>query len=149
MNSHQDKIPFMLIILAIVAALVCFNSNKSVEDELAAAQNDKAILDQQLERYSDIDQHYGRASDDFYSDKPIIVLRGSGATDVIPIYWVKNKDVPITAHYNSDILELSWGENNDKIAKLNVKSKVAKGYNALRFTNEDNSGEFSVLVIVK
>ena len=149
MNSHQDKIPFMLIILAVVAALVCFNSNKSVEDELAAVQAEKTLLDQQLERYSDIDKHYGRASDDFYTNKPVVVLRGSGATDVIPIYWVKNGEVPITVHYNGDILETTWGDKDGKISPLTVESKVAKGYNAIRFTNKENSEEFNVLVIIK
>lgn len=149
MNSHQDKIPFMLIILAVVAALVCFNSNKSVEDELAAAQSEKTLLDQQLERYSDIDKHYGRASDDFYTNKPVVVLRGSGATDVIPIYWVKNGEVPLTAHYNGNILETTWGDKDGKISPLTVESKVTKGCTALRFTNKENSEEFNVLVIVK
>lgn len=145
----KDKIPVLIIVLGIIATIFFFNSNKKLEEEISAAVESKNISDTQLKVYSNIGSHYGRASDEFYANKPIVVLRGSGANEVIRIYWEKNGEVDLSATRNVNALETTWGEDDGKWTPFAITSKIAKGYEIIRFENKANNETFDVLVIIK
>lgn len=143
----KDKVPVLIIILGVIATILFFSSKNKLEEELSAAENVKVVSDKQVEIYRDIDSHYGRASNEFYANKPVIVLRGKGATEVIRIYWEKNAG--LNAARNTEVLETKWGEIDGKWIPYTITSKVAKGYETVDFTNKENDETFSVLVIIK
>lgn len=145
----KDKVPVLIIILGLIATIFFFSSKNKLEKELSATENVKAVLDKQVEIYRDIDSHYGRASNEFYANKPVIILRGSGATEVIRIYWEKIDEIPISVFRDTDVMETDWGEIDGKWIPLTITSKVAKGYETVDFTNKENDEAFSVLVIIK
>ena len=145
----KDKIPILIIILGIIATIFFFSSNKKFEEEIATAENIKKISDTQVEIYRDIDNHYGRASDQFYANKPIVVLRGSGATEVIRIYWEKSGKVGLTAGRDSDALETEWGDIDGKWIPYTITSKIPNGYRTITFTNKETPETFDVLVIIE
>ena len=147
--KHLDKMPLLIIIAGIIAAIFFFNSKNKLEEEISAAEDVKKVSDNQLEIYRNIDDHYGRASNEFYANKPIVVLRGSGATEVIRIYWEKNGEVNLTAIRDGNALETKWGADDGKWTPYTITSKISKGYKTVRFTNEANDETFSVLVVVK
>ena len=143
----KDKAPVLIIILSVIVAIFLFSSKTKLEAELSYAENVKFVSDKQLEIYRDIDSHYGKASNEFYANKPVIVLRGKDATEVIRIYWKKNSG--LTAARNPEVLETKWGEIDGKWIPYIITSKVAKGYETVDFTNNENNETFSVLVIIK
>ena len=143
----KDKAPVLVIILGVLATIFFFSSKNRLEEELSAAENVKVVSDKQVEIYRDIESHYGRASNEFYANKPVVVLRGEGATEVIRIYWEKNSGLNATR--NTDILETKWGEADGKWVPHVITSKVAKGYTTVDFSNKENGESFSVLVIIK
>ena len=147
MNS-VSKLPGVIIVVAVIAIIYCFNSMKTVEEELVTAESNKAVLDKQLERYADIDRHYGRASDDFYADKPIVILRGKGATEIIRVY--RANESPLTATMDLENIEAAWQEQDDRHwIHLSITPKISSGYKVITFTNDKSEEEFTVLVIVK
>lgn len=146
----KGKVPVLITILGLIATIFFFSSKNKLEEELSANENVKAVLDKQVEIYRDIDSHYGRASNEFYANKPVVLLRGSGATEVIRIYWEKAGDVPLTATADWDnSLKGDWGDLDGKWSPFSITSKIPKGYQTIRFTNEANDEAFSVLVIIK
>lgn len=147
--KNLDKLPILIIVVGIIAAGFFFNSNNTLEKEISAAEKVKAVSDKQLEIYSNIDSHYGYSSKEFYSNKPIVVLNGSGATEVIRIYWVQNGKSPISTSRDENTIWAEWGENDGNWAPLTLTSKMAKGCVAVPFANEANDETFEVLVIVK
>ena len=145
-----DKVPILIIIVGVIATIFFFSSNKKLEEEISAAEANKVVLDMQSKVYNNIDTHYGYASGEFYANKPIVVLRGSGATEVLRIYWEKNGEIGLTAkRVDTDALEVKWGDDDGKWASFVITSKISKGYRTIRFTNKANNEAFEVLVIVK
>ena len=147
--KHLDKLPILIIIVGVIAIIFFFSSNNNLTEEITAAEANKKVLDKQLEIYSDIDNHYGRASNEFYSNKPVIVLRGSGATEVIRIYIEKNGKDEITSFRDEKTLETTWGADDGKWTPYTITSKISKGYEIVRFLNRSSDESFSVLVVVK
>lgn len=142
-------IPVAIIVVGVIAIIVLFSSNKNLEEEISAAKAVKAVSDKQMEIYGDIDSHYGRASNEFYSNKSIVVLRGKGATEVIRIYWEKNGEKNLTATRDTSALETTWGADDGKWTPYTITSKVDKCCRRILFKNEENTESFEVLVIVK
>lgn len=147
--KHLDKVPILIIIVGVIAIIFFFSSNNKLTEEISVAEAIKKVSDKQLEIYSDIDNHYGRASNEFYSNKPVVVLRGSGATEVIRIYIEKNGEDEITAFRNSSALETDWGADDGKWTPYTITSKISKGYEIIRFENKTSTETFKVLVVVK
>lgn len=146
----KNKVPVLIIILGVLATIFLLYSNNRLKEEITVAEGVKKVSDKQLEIYRDIDNHYGRASDQFYANKPIVVLRGNGATEVIRVYWEMIDKSYITAHANwDDSLKGDWGEIDGKWSPLTITSKIDKGCETIRFTNKENNDAFEILVIVK
>ena len=145
----KEKLPVAIIIFGLIAAIFFFSSNSSLEDEIDAALKVKKTSDKKLEIYRDVDNHYGSASDQFYANKPIVVLRGSGSTEVIRIYWEKMGVIGLNASRNFDNLDASWGEIDGKWCPYTITSKISRGYETVLFTNKENNDRFEILVIVK
>ncbi len=144
-----DKLPVAVIIVAVIAALFFHSSVKKIDEEIAAINKEKILSERSLNRYADIEKYFGRASDEFYSSKPIVILRGNGDNGTIPVYWARNTESGITAHFNENILNGTWGSWEGNWSNLNITSKVTSSYTTVNFTNKANDEKFSVLVIVK
>lgn len=147
--KNLDKVPMLIIIVGVIATIFFFNSNRKLTEEISVAETTKKASDKQVEIYGDIINHYGRASNEFYSNKPVIVLRGSGATEVIRIYFEKASEVNMTAYRNPDALETNWGKIDQNWTPYTITSKISKGYEVINFSNDANDEKFKVLVIVK
>ena len=147
-NKIAGKVPIVVAILAVLAALYFFSSTRTMENDIAAARTEKIISEVQLSRYQEIDKHYGRASDNFYSSKAIVILRGNGASEIIPVYFYKG-DVNLTARYEKSKIDVQWEKRNDNWRNLKITSKIDRGYHTIDFTNKENDEKFSVLIIVK
>lgn len=116
--KNLDKLPVLIIVAGVIAAIFFFNSNKKLEEEISAVEASKEVLATQLKVYNNIDSHYGRSSDDFYANKPIVVLRGNGATEVIRIYWEKNGEISLIAARDANSLETNWGVMDEMMRTL-------------------------------
>ena len=147
MNVLKKVIPCLIIVASVAVALYSFSTVKNVEDEIADAEAKKIISDSQLERYKDIDSHYGRASNDFYASKPIVVLRGNGASETIRIY--RSNESGLNAARDPDILETAWDTDDGQWANYRITSKASNGYQTVDFTNKNSGDTFSVLVIIR
>lgn len=149
----KDKIPVIIIIVGVITAIFFFNSNKKLEEEILAAENVKNVSNEQVEVYNNIDSHYGRSSNEFYSNKSIVILRGRGATEVIRIYWKKMGEILINSEIitysgrNQHILSTEWGQIDGQWVPYTITSEADKGYGIVRF--KVNNEVFDVLVIVK
>ena len=141
------KLSGVIIVAAVVAGISCFISAKNVEKEIVAAMESKNILDEQLKRYVDIDARYGRASDDFFSDKPIVVLHGKGATDTVRVF--RSNKSRLVAERDEGALKTDWGEDDETWAAYTITSNISHGYTPVIFTNKQSKEKFEVLVIVK
>ncbi len=143
-----DKLPVAVIIIAVIAALSFQSSVKKIDEEIAAINKEKILSERSLNRYADIEKYFGRASDEFYSSKPIVILHGNGNSDTIPIYCFKNKK-NISAVAVNGMVEGKFDTWNDKRVNLTVTSKTARGYEMVVFKNNATNEEFRVLVVVK
>ena len=149
MNT-QDKLPTMITVIAIIAAIFFCKYSASVKEDIASLQADQQVLDKQLKIYDNINQNYGAASKDFYSSKSIVVLNGKDATTAIPVYWAKSYEKGISYDPPSSTkLTHKWGEWHNHWIDLTINSKVDSGYETLTFSNKINNETFKVLVIVK
>ena len=150
-DKLPDKLPIAIIIVAVLAALSFLHSAKEIDTEIAAAQKEKVLSDDALSRYADIDEHFGRASDQFYSSKPIVILHGNGSSESIPIYCFRNEK-NISAFATNGSVGGNFGEwrgDNGKWIDLDITSKIDSGYDTIVFKNNATNEEFKVLVIVK
>ena len=140
--------PVAIIVAAVIAIIFFVHSSKTIDTDIESAKAEKDILDKQLDRYADIDRYYGRASASFYTDKPIIVMRGSGATELVRIYR-SNKSF-LTVSWSSDNrFKTDWGDDDKVWANCTITSKISNGYEIFTFKNNDSNEEFRILAIVK
>lgn len=142
-------IPVVIIVVSVIATILFHNSAKNLDDEILSAQNDKMISDTRWEIYKNIDEHFGRTSDEFYADKPVIVLRGIGATEDVRIYQANKSSV--SAYRNTKVFDTKWvkDKNDESWLTCKITSKVNQGYETIEFENDVSKEIFSVLVIIK
>lgn len=148
----RDKLPIIVTVVAILVAIIFYQSGAPVRDEIASLQAYKQVLDKQMKIYDDINKNYGAASKDFYSSKSVVVLHGKGATATIPVYWAKSTEAGISHdNLSNEILTCKWGSwrNNNHWIDLTINSKVDSGYETITFSNDLNNETFKVLVIVR
>lgn len=146
--KNLPAVPVAIIVAAVIAIIFFVHSGKTTEADLESAKSEKEILDKQIERYVDIDRYYGRASASFYADKPIIILRGSGATETIRIYR-SNKSYLNVSWSSDERFGIDWGDDDRVWANCTITSKISHGYEVLTFKNKDSDETFRVLIIVK
>ena len=147
----RDKLPIIVTVVAILVAIIFYQSGAPVRDEIASLQAYKQVLDKQIKIYDNINKNYGAASKDFYSSKSIVVLNGKGATATIPVYWAKSTESGISAKTSkTGTLTGEWGPWRDNTwSDLTITSNIDSGYETLTFSNKINNETFKVLVIVK
>ena len=144
-----DKLPIAIAVISFIALIFFCNSGQNIDEDLLTANNKKKIFDRQLKMCSEIDKYFGYSSEDFHSDRPIIILRGNGAKDVIRVY-APSKD-EIVAYRDPDQLDTGWDgyEENNEWAIYRISSKVSNDYSYIQFKNNVTNKSFGVLVIVK
>lgn len=147
----RDKLPIIVTVVAILVAIIFYQSGAPVRDEIASLQAYKQVLDKQIKIYDNINKNYGAASKDFYSSKSVVVLHGKGATATIPVYWAKSTEAGISHdNLSTEILICKWGGwRNTYWTDLTITSNIDRGYKTIKFSNEANKETFKVLVIVR
>lgn len=146
--TDLNKVAGAVIILSLIAMLYLLKSDSNLNGEISDARATKKVTEKQLEIYSGVNNYFGRHSSAFYSNKPIVVLRGAGSTEVIRIYCENNTE-GINASRDTSLLETKWGDSDGKWIPYTITSKVANGYTTVAFTNKANNDKFEVLVIIK
>ena len=153
MNSMYKK-PVIATVVAIIAIISCYYFENTTADEILKAESTKKILDLKLKMCDDIDKYLGRASDNFYADKPILILDSAEATGVVKIYAPGKGIQP---YQPEKLFETKWGEWENNWAPYKITGKTSGDCGIVEFTSftKDDKGneiydeEFEVLVIVK
>ena len=153
MNNLYKK-PVIATVVAIIAIISCYYFENTTADEILKAESTKKILDLKLKMCDDIDKYFGRASDNFYADKPILILDSSEATGVIKIYAPGKGIQP---YYPEKLFETKWGDWKNHWIPYEMTGKGSSGYSIIKFEsfteydkeNKIYDEEFEVLVIVK
>lgn len=146
--KYLDKAPQIVIVVALIVIIACCGSRSGIEDEISSFESRKNILEKQLKMCGEIEEHYGRASEGFYSDKAILVLDGIDSTGVVRIYGDSGGN-GFVAYRNPENLGTKWGESKNYWSSYEITSKVSSGYERVRFFNEGTEEEFYILVIIK
>ena len=110
-------------------------------------------VEQRLEKYSELEKVFGRASDDYFADQSVLVLKENGAEGKITVCWNKSSEEnasAILSSSNKDI-EAKWESNfNENTHLANVVVTPSKaGIYRLYFSNKIDDDKFEVLVVVK
>lgn len=144
---------------------------KLTEAEEKLANNEKAIdeVEEQMKdaivkshRYDELSKILGHGTDAYHSKIPVVVLKPGGSTEKIPVYCSLKTTVKYNVayvglstdnenfqKYGSSSLTAKWsGKWNNGWTDLEVTSGSGNGVYFLVFTNDANSDEFSILVIV-
>jgi len=142
---------------------------KEAEDTLA--NNEKAIdqVEEQMKdalvkshRYDELCKILGRGTDSYHSNIPVLVLKPGGSVGKIPVYCKMDTTVRYNIayvglsvdneqfqKYGSSTLSAKWsGKWNNSWTDLEVTSGSGNGVYFFVFTNDANSDQFSILVIV-
>lgn len=113
---------------------------------------EKKITDTQekLQSYSDLDKIFGKASQTFYADKPVLFLKSGGDTGFISIYLNKKRNVKIYATSTSEDMKVALGEwTIHNWRDYIITPPNNPGYYTIHFANNQDSENFDVLVVVK
>lgn len=162
--KNLNEIPLGIIVIAIIAVIALHNSANVIKTEILSAEANKKNLDLQLKICSNIDEHYGYASNKFYADKPIIILNGIGESSVSKIYTededpVKNLRRSGLNDIEEENFEIKWYKENENWFPFNITSKIsAPYYKKITFkvteknsiTNElEIKDQFDLLIVVR
>lgn len=154
-----------------VSAELAETQKKLAEAEKTLADNEKAIdkVEEQMKdaivkshRYDELSKILGKGTNVYHSKIPVVVLKPGGATEKIPIfcslkatveynvaYVGLSKDNENFQKYGNSSINAKWsGKWNNDWTELEVTSGNGNGVYFLVFSNDKNSDEFSVLVIV-
>ena len=95
---------------------------------------------------------YGHASDDYYADQPVLVLKEDGPAGRITVCWKKSSEENATALLASNKgITAEWaGEFDEKTHLADVVVTPGKaGSYFLYFSNQLDDDKFQVMVIVR
>ena len=119
----------------------------SMESKLKKTEKDLSTFRNALED----SLSYGSAT--YYSPKDLIRLKIGGRSAKIPVYSKGNGTIRWEIYDSNDNtsnnLDAKWGEWSNDWTELTVTSKNKAGIYVVRFSNNDNDAQFSVLVIVR
>lgn len=114
--------------------------------ELDGARAEMSEAQSKLEKLDDLVGVYGHGSDNFYAYKSVVVLRRSGKKTIKiyanldgTVYW-HNSDSGITCEWIKE-----WSNHTTQITFTGNSA----GFYPVKFTNDQNSDSFEVLVIVR
>lgn len=148
------RLPQILTAAAILATVFLLYSANQKNVETRMAQEKLDLLNTKLEHYRKLENSYGHASERYYADKPVLILKTEGAEEKFKIYWdsegKKDSFASWTCPENGKGITVKWGDAfEDHLADLFVTpGKQAGGY-VITLTDNISDDTFQVLVIVK
>lgn len=145
-GTGGNKFAWGIATLAIVSVIFFYSSMNTAKHNLDSAKQELSNQKSILGKYSYIEDHFGRGSDIYYSEKAVAILNSGGAAVKIPIYCGIAGKVNMSC---SDDISVKWGEFNNNRSEVTVTSGNKKGYYPVHFKNDKNDDNFSVLVIVR
>lgn len=154
-----------------VSAKLVETQKKLAEAEKTLADNEKAIdeVEEQMKdaiikshRYDELNKILGHGTDAYHSKIPVVVLKPGGSSEKIPVYCSLKTTVKYNVayvglstdnenfqKYGNSSLTAKWsGKWNNGWTDLEITSGSGNGVYFLVFSNDTNSDEFSILVIV-
>lgn len=121
----------------------------ALQGELESAQEELENAQAQLESAGELAaEQYGYGSDTYYSPTPILVLEAGGSDGKIPIYFGKNGTVRFSES-SSDIDGRWSSEWESNWTDVLVTPGTTAGSYTIHFSNDEDSAEFDVLVVVR
>lgn len=145
-SGVYSKISWAIAGAAILIAAFLFYSMEETKTALSSAE-------QRLEKYSELEKVFGRASDDYFADQAVLVLKENGADGKITVCWNKSNEenaAAILATSNKDIRADWEGKFNENTHLADVIVTPGKaGIYRLYFSNKLDDDKFEVLVVVK
>lgn len=140
-------------LITAVAVSIIFILNFKIGDkkvEVSFIEKKIADIQEKLQPYSELDKIFGKASETFYADKPVLFLKSGGDVGFIAIYLNKKSNVKIYATPSSDDIKVELGEwiiHNWKDYIVTPPNKP--GYYTIHFASNQDAENFEVLVVVK
>lgn len=121
----------------------------SLQSQLEDAQAELERAQSQLEDAGGlVADLYGYGSDSYYSTTPVLVLEAGGSDGKIPIYFGKNGTVRFKE--SSSAIDGRWSsEWESNWTDVLVTPSSSAGQYTIHFSNDEDSAEFDVLVVVR
>lgn len=153
-------------LLAVAAALFCLYQWQTAEKARAQAQasyedkcDEMAELEEELEEklekaeeelesFGTLTDLFGYGSETYYAKTPVLVLEAGGSDGKIPIYFGKNGTVRFSRS-SEDIVSRWSSEWEDNWTDVLVTPSDSAGCYTIHFTNDEDSAQFDVLVVVR
>ena len=121
---------------------------ESTRSELESTRADLEQAQAELERAGELSDLFGYGSDTYYTTTPVLILEAGGSDGTVPIYFGKEGTVRFSE--SGDGIDGRWStEWEDNWTDVLVTPGAAAGYYTLHFSNDEDSAEFDVLVVVR
>lgn len=105
---------------------------------------------------AEINRHYGYGSSSYYAAKPVVILDINGSSEFLPIYCDLSVDIyrsiydAATMRENYTAIKAEWRRKwENHWDGLTIVPGGRRGFYIIRFSDQNNSTTFDVLVIVK
>ena len=149
-DSPWKKILWGVAVVAVIAAFLLCNKMNLKNNELAELQKQTQLNQEKLKGYGEFAADYGYGSDSYYADKAVVFVNKNSEVK-LPVYC-DLKDFTATLNFlnGKGLVNLKWEAPFDEAHKANVIIRAGDnaGYATIRFTNNINSDNFEVLVVV-
>ena len=156
-KAKSAKAPVIVLAVLLIAALVgdgyFYSQTSNYRDRYWAAngnlrrtETELKEAEAELERYSDLSGVYGYASDNYYADKSVLVIKES-ETASVTIHFGYTGSLSMKASSGSISGEWSdWSDTSTITASFTGESA---GFYTVNFTNNQNDESFDILIIVQ
>ena len=153
LNRKIPQLPWIVATIGIIIAGYFFLSTSKVNTEIIDRQSELDAYQLKLEQLKKLETVYGRASDRYYADKSLLILKTGGKEDRFTIFWDSEgkKDATTTMSVPRNVdLTANWANKfNNHTADVVVKSGKSTGCYFLTFSDNVSDDKFQVLVVVK
>ena len=117
-------------------------------DEVERLEEELDEAEEKLGSFGELTELFGYGSNTYYAGTPVLELKAGGSQGKIPIYFGLNGTVRFEA--SSGDIDGEWSrEWEDNWTDVLVTPGSKSGCYTIHFTNEENSAEFDVLVVVR
>ena len=152
--TPANKIPWVVAVIALIAAFMCYSKMSSGASELAAIRSEIQNNQAHLERYGSFPADYGYASASYYAEKAIVFVNRNSEAKVsiyCDLFRNENDVASLNCVDGSDIITVKWENKFDAnhLANVIITAGNKSGYSTLKFANNVNGDNFEVLVVVQ
>ncbi|MBQ7704008.1 MAG: serine/threonine protein kinase [Selenomonadaceae bacterium] len=155
-DGRWKKILWGLAAAACVVTFLFYNKLDTKQNELNQIKEKIQTNEKQLEKYRAFAEDYGYGSSHYYSEKAIVFINKNSeaklpiycdllvGTDKNASFQLVNNNASVSAEWES-----AFGEHEKNKSNIVIKSVNSEGYSTLKLTNEVNSDNFEVLIVVQ